>query len=101
MFMAANALHQLGYIHRDLKPEVNRSHIYLSANRSANSFSVSLKEFFDRQFRTHQVDGLWTFKRSTEQEIRRIVTRPAGSSQGSTTNLQKVSGKKKHIQLNS
>lgn len=35
MFVAVNELHKLGYIHRDLKPEVRCSHIshtYLIAN---------------------------------------------------------------------
>ena len=36
MFAAVNELHKLGYIHRDLKPEVRWP--FLTSSRSANDF---------------------------------------------------------------
>ena len=54
MFVAVNELHKLGYIHRDLKPEV----CSYGLNATTSTLNFRCTEFLDGRHRSRQINGL-------------------------------------------
>ena len=59
MFAGVNELHKLGYIHRDLKPEVEAIRLY----RKLSNDSLELSSGWHRSCK---IDRLWACNRCTE-----------------------------------
>ena len=66
MFAAVNELHKLGYIHRDLKPEVISDFVLFAP------YSKHHVEFPGRRDRSRQIDRLWPRNRRSQSKTHRI-----------------------------